>query len=259
MPLQPPPAGSLRARILGGETLFGTFVGTGSPIVAEICARAGFDWLIVDLEHGAGTEAELLAQLHAIGDRTTALVRPQSTERLRIGRALDYGAAGIMVPRLDTVAEVEEALTYLRFPPEGVRGIALTTRGAGLAEVAHAGVAALNAPVVGVFQVESPVAVENAPAIAAFDGVDVLFVGPADLSHSMGIPGRFDEPAFIDALRAVSEATERAGKAAGILLRSAADLPRYRELGYRFIGVGSDLNFVVDGSRAVVEAVRATP
>jgi 4-hydroxy-2-oxoheptanedioate aldolase len=256
VPLQPPPAGSLRARILAGETLFGTFVGTGSPIVAELCARAGLDWLIVDLEHGAGTESELLGQLHAIAAWTTAIVRPQSTERLRIGRALDYGAAGVMVPRLETVAEVEEALGYLRFPPEGIRGIALTTRGAGLAEVAHEGVAGLNASVIGVFQVESPLAVENASAIAHLDGVDVLFVGPADLSHSMGLPGRFDEPAFVDALRAVSAATEAHGKAAGILLRTPADLSRYLDLGYRFIGIGSDLNFVIDGARAVVAAVR---
>ena len=88
---------TLRTRILNGETLFGSFVSGGSPIHAEIMARAGFDWLIVDLEHGAGTELELLGQLHAIANHTTAIVRPQSAERLRIGRALDYGAAGVMI------------------------------------------------------------------------------------------------------------------------------------------------------------------
>jgi 2-dehydro-3-deoxyglucarate aldolase/4-hydroxy-2-oxoheptanedioate aldolase len=152
VPLQPPPAGSLRARILAGETLFGSFVSGGSAIHAELLARAGFDWLIVDLEHGAGTESELMGQLHAIGDRTTAIVRPQSGERLRIGRALDLGAAGIMVPRLETVDEVRETLPYLRYPPEGVRGLALATRGAQLGEVAHADIAGLNASVVGVFR-----------------------------------------------------------------------------------------------------------
>lgn len=256
MPIQPPPAGSLRARILAGETVYGTLASAGSSITAEICARAGFDWLIVDLEHGAGTETELLGQLHAIGDRATAIVRPQSTERLRVGRALDYGAAGLMIPRLETVEEVREALSYLRYPPDGVRGLALTTRGAGLGEVGHADVKTLNASIVGVFQVESPLAVENAPEIAALDGVDVLFVGPTDLSHSMGVPGQFENEDFVDALRAVTAATEAAGKAAGILLRSAADLPRYQGLGFRFIGIGSDLNFVLDGARGVVAAVR---
>jgi 2-dehydro-3-deoxyglucarate aldolase/4-hydroxy-2-oxoheptanedioate aldolase len=91
-----------------------------------------FDWLIVDLEHGAGTESELMGQLHGIGDTTTAIVRPQSAERLRIGRALDAGAAGIMVRRLEIADEVRETLPYLRYPPEEVRGLALATRGAGL-------------------------------------------------------------------------------------------------------------------------------
>jgi 2-keto-3-deoxy-L-rhamnonate aldolase RhmA len=257
VPIQPPPAGSFRARILAGETVYGTLASAGSSITAEICARAGFDWLIVDLEHGAGTEAELLGQLYAIGDRAAAIVRPQSTERLRVGRALDYGAAGLMIPRLETAEEVREALSYLRYPPDGVRGLALTTRGAGLGEVGHADVKTLNAAIVGVFQVESPLAVDNAPEIAALDGVDVLFVGPTDLSHSMGVPGQFDNEDFVDALRAVTVATEAAGKAAGILLRAAADLPRYRELGFRFIGIGSDLNFVLDGARGVMAAVRA--
>lgn len=257
MPLQSPPAGSLRARILAGETLFGSFVSGGSAIHAELLARAGFDWVIVDLEHGAGTESELIGQLQAIGERTTAIVRPQSGERLRIGRALDAGAAGIMVPRLETVEEVRETLPYLRYPPEGVRGLALATRGAQLGEVGHADIAGLNASVVGVFQVESPLAVENAASMAALDGVDVLFVGPTDLSHSMGIPGRFDEPSFVEALRGVSDATQRAGKASAILLRSAADVPRYLDLGYRFIAIGSDLNFVIDGARETVAAARA--
>ncbi|MFL5679213.1 MAG: HpcH/HpaI aldolase family protein [Chloroflexota bacterium] len=255
MPVEPPPS-SFRARILAGETLIGTFVSGGSPAFAEICASAGFDWVVVDLEHGYGTEGDLPAQLDAIAGRAFAIVRPQSGERLRIGRALDLGAPGIMVPRLDTPEEVTEAVTYLRYPPDGVRGVALMSRGGGLGRVAHDGVAGLNRSIVGVVQIESPAAVANAAAIAAIDGVDVLFVGPSDLSHSMGIPGRFQEPMFDEALRTVVRGAASAGKSAGILLRSIADLDRYVELGYRFIGIGSDLNFVGDGARAVVDAAR---
>ncbi len=251
-----PPESSFRARILGGETLFGTFVSSGSAVVAELCARVGFDWLVVDLEHGGGTESELLGQLQAIGERTAAIVRPQSAERLRVGRALDLGAHGIMVPRLETSDEVAEAISFLRFPPDGVRGVALMSRGAGFGEVVHADDAALNRRLAGVVQIESPVAVANARAMAAIDGVDVLFVGPSDLTHSMGIPGRFGEPAFEDALRAVVAAAEASGKAAGILIRSTADLDRHLALGYRFIGIGSDLNFAIDGAKATLRAAR---
>jgi 2-keto-3-deoxy-L-rhamnonate aldolase RhmA len=111
--------------------------------------------------------------------------------------------------------------------------------------------------VVGIVQVESPAALAAAPGIAAIDGVDVLFVGPTDLSHSMGIPGRFDDPEFEGALRQVVAATEAAGKVAGILLRDARSLADHVALGFRFIGLGSDAAFVADGARAVLAAARA--
>jgi 2-keto-3-deoxy-L-rhamnonate aldolase RhmA len=109
---------TFRQRVIRGDTLLGAFLNLASPAAAELCARAGFDWLIVDLEHGAGNEADLVPVLTAIETtRTAALVRPASGERIRIGRALDLGATGIMVPRLDTVEEVRQAVSYLRYPP----------------------------------------------------------------------------------------------------------------------------------------------
>jgi len=252
-----PDRSSFRRRVLAGDTLLGAFVGLGSPPAAEIVGRAGVDWAIVDLEHGFGTEGELVATLHALETTgTAALVRPQSTERLRIGRALDLGAAGVMIPRLETASEVREAVSYLRFPPAGGRGVALLTRGAGLGAVAHGGVAALNDGILGIFQVESGLAVENAREIAAIDGVDVLFVGPADLSHSLGIPGQFDAPAYRDAMERVVAACREAGKAAGILLYGTAALRDHLDLGFRFVGLGSDAGWLVDGARAALKSGR---
>src|SRR6478735_11446881 len=194
-----------QARLTAGDTLYGTFTGLGSPAATELVARAGFDWLIIDLEHGVGTESELLANLHAVGaTRTAALVRPQSGERLRIGRALDLGAHGIMVPRVDRPDQANEAISFMRYPPDGGRGLALSTRGAGLGELGHTDIQAINRQILGIIQVESPSAVEHAPEIAAIDGVDVLFVGPTDLSHSLGVPGRFDDPGYLAALRHVA-------------------------------------------------------
>jgi 2-keto-3-deoxy-L-rhamnonate aldolase RhmA len=259
-PTAPPPVPGivdLHPRLQAGETLFGTFAGLGSPVATELLARAGFDWLIIDLEHGAGTEADLLANLHAVGaTATAALVRPQSGERLRIGRALDLGAHGIMVPRIDLPAEAAEAVSFMRYPPDGRRGLALSTRGAGLGALGHGDVQAINRRILGIIQIESPSAVEHAAEIAAIDGADVLFVGPTDLSHSLGIPGRFDDPRYLDALARVVAAAEGAGKAAGILLRDAAALPRHRDLGYRFIGLGSDGAFIADGARGVLAGAK---
>jgi 2-keto-3-deoxy-L-rhamnonate aldolase RhmA len=223
-----------------------------------MCARAGFDWLIIDLEHGAGHESDVLAHLHAAGTTpTTAIVRPRSADRLRIGRVLDLGAHGVMVPRIDLPEQAAEAISFTRYPPDGTRGLALSTRGAGLGELGHADVRAINQHVVVIIQVESPSAVEHAAEIAAIDGVDVLFVGPTDLTHSMGIPGRFDDARYLAALERVVAAAEGAGKATGILLRDAKTLPRHLALGFRFIGLGSDLAFIADGARAALALTRA--
>jgi 2-keto-3-deoxy-L-rhamnonate aldolase RhmA len=256
----------IRERVLAGETLVGAFVNLGAPAAAELLARAGFDWLIVDLEHGAGTEAALAAQLYAIesagelgGRVTAALVRPEEGVRLRIGRALDAGAEGVMIPRIETADEVRRVVSWLRYPPDGVRGLALGTRGAEQGEVAHGGIRALNARILGIIQIESAAAVAASDDIAAIDGADVLFVGPTDLSHALAVPGRLTEPVFTEALTAVVAACRSHGKAPGILLRNLADLDRYLELGFTFVGLGSDGAFVTDGAAAAIAAARSAP
>jgi 2-dehydro-3-deoxyglucarate aldolase/4-hydroxy-2-oxoheptanedioate aldolase len=255
---RPWPGAVLRRRILAGETLFGAWASLASPGSAELLGRAGYDWVVVDMEHGYTTESELLAHLTAIeGSGSVALVRPQSGERLRIGRALDMGAAGIVVPRLDTADQVREAVTFLRYPPAGQRGVALLTRGARLGTVNHAGVAALNADIVGIVQIESPSALDASEELAAIDGVDVLFVGPADLSHSLGIPGQFANPTYQDALRKVVAACRKHGKAPGILLYDHASFRPHLDLGYTFVGLGADISFVNEGAKAALAAARA--
>ena len=246
-----------RRRIHAGETLFGAWASLGSPGSAELLGRSGLDWVVVDMEHGNTTESELLAHLTAIEvSGSVALVRPQSGERLRIGRALDMGAAGVVIPRLDTADQVREAVTFLRYPPTGQRGVALLTRGARLGTVNHAGVAALNDDIVGIVQIESPLALDAAEEFAATDGVDVLFVGPADLSHSLGIPGQFGNPVYQAALHKVVAACRAHGKAAGILLYDPASFKPHLDLGYTFVGIGADVSFVNDGVKAALAAAR---
>ncbi len=246
----------LRTRIRSGETLIGAFADLGSPLSVELLGRAGFDWTVIDLEHGAATEADLLALLYAAETTPmTPIVRVPSAERLRVGRALDLGAAGIMLPQLQSAAEVRDAVGYLRYPPVGQRGVALRTRGADLGAVGHADLArVINERIVGVVQIEAASTVAEADQIAALDEVDVLFVGPADLTHNLGIPGRFDETSYLDALGTVIAACRAHGKAAGILVYDASGLDRLLELGFRFIGLGSEGSFVSNGARAMLQA-----
>jgi 2-keto-3-deoxy-L-rhamnonate aldolase RhmA len=137
-----------------------------------------------------------------------------------------------MLPQLKSIDEVREAVSYLRYPPVGQRGVALRTRGGGMGSLGHSDVArVVNDRVVGIVQIEAAGTVADADAIAALDEVDVLFVGPADLSHSLGIPGRFDEPRFQDSLRAVVDACRSHGKGAGILIYDADGLPPLIDMG----------------------------
>ena len=246
----------LRRRILAGDTLIGAFSDLASPLAVELLGRAGMDWVVLDLEHGAATEADLLSLLYAVGTTPMApIVRPQSAERLRVGRALDLGAAGIMLPQLQSIEAVREAVSFLRYPPTGARGVALRTRGADMGSLGHADVArVVNDRVVGIVQIESRGAVEAADEIAALDEVDVLLVGPADLSHTLGVPGRFDDPGYGAALRTVVAATERHGKAAGILLYDATALQPHLDLGFRFVGLGSEGSYVSAGATAMLRA-----
>lgn len=248
---------TFRDRVLARELLYGLFLDIDSPASAELAGRAGYDWLLVDLEHGAATEATLQAHLYAIETTgSAALVRPQSGERIRIGRALDVGAQGIMVPRLNSSAEAREAVSFLRYPPDGIRGVATRTRGAGLGTRSHAQIREVNDEVVGIVQIESPGGLADADEIAAIDGVDVLFVGPADLSHSLGIPGQFGDPRYGEALDSVAAACRNHGKAAGILVYDTALVPNLRERGFTFIGIGADGAFVADMAARALTAVR---
>ena len=254
-----PPRGDLRRRVLAGERTIGAFINLGSAASAELVARAGYDWLIVDLEHGMGSISDLHAQLLAIqGTPTAAVVRVPSVERLRIDRALDLGADGIMLPQVGSADDARNGVSWLRYPPGGVRGVALMTRGAGFGERSHAEVAAVvNPAILGVFQVESPAAVDAADEVAAIDGVDVLFVGPADLSHAMGIPGQIEHPDFLAHLDRVVAACRTHGKSAGILLGDGAAAAGALARGFSFIGVGSEFSFLRAGALQQLADARA--
>ena len=195
-----------------GVPTLGTFIGTASPLAAEVCAAAGVDWLLLDLEHGAGGEEQIRDVVPAAGSYgVPTVVRVESAARIRMGRVLDSGAAGIMLPRLNTVDEVAEAIRHLYYPPAGDRGVATYNRACRFG-LDPGALDRANAEVLGVVQIESAAAVAVADQIAALDGVDVLFVGPRDLSHDLDVPGDLTAPAFIEATDQVLAACRRHGK-----------------------------------------------
>jgi 2-dehydro-3-deoxyglucarate aldolase/4-hydroxy-2-oxoheptanedioate aldolase len=249
---------ALPERIRSGEPTVGTFLNLGSSVTAEICAAAGYDWLLIDLEHGSGTSADLLTQLQAIsGTGATPLVRVELNARTAASRALDAGAGGVMFPRIESAADAREAIGYMRFPPGGSRGVAAQNRAGRFGTVPLGDLGTLEDELVGIVQVETLGSLAEIEAIAAVDGVDVLFVGPGDLSYTLGVPGRTDEPSYRDALGSVVAAARGNGCAAGVLVRDVAEASRHLELGFTFIGIGSDSSLVMSGARAAVSGFRA--
>lgn len=241
---------TLRERIRAGGATRGTMLNLGSPLAAEACALSGFDWLLVDLEHGAGGEEALLGQILAgAAHGVPVIVRVETTERIRIGHVLDLGVAGVMFPRLNTPDEVREALRHLWYPPAGDRGVATYNR------ARHFGGDGrdpkdVNDSLLSVVQIETVSALENVSEIAAIPGVDVLFVGPSDLSTSMGIPGQMDAPELLAAFDTVIAAARENKISAAIL---AVDLSRVEPLsarGFDFIAVGSDSSLLRGAARA---------
>ena len=249
------PRESFRERLLAREFLLGTFLNTGSPVAAEICAGAGLDWVLVDLEHGSATETDVLPVLQAVaGTGVTPLVRVEANERARFTKALDFGAEGVMVPHVDGADEARLAVAHLRY--SGARGVALMNRGAGYGARGRETVETFDERVVGVVQIESRAGVEQAEAIASVEGVDCLFVGPADLTHSLGIFLETEHADYAAAVDAVRAAAARHDKALGVLVRTAEELARYRALDFSFVAFASDTSFLAAGARDAVAAAR---
>ncbi len=241
---------NLKKRLKQGETLNGCWLNLGSPLTAEIVGQAGFDWVLIDLEHGAGVEKDVLAQLQALGNSPSAvLVRVESAESPRISRILDMGAEGIMCPKVDNALEAKKVINGLHYPPFGNRGVAKMVRATQFGSNFNTYYDESIDNILGIVQIETLEALDNLDAIAAVEGVDILFIGPADLSMAMGIFGQFDHPRFVDALNKIVEAAQKAHKAIGILIFNTEDYDKYHNMGIKFIACGSDATFVAEGAR----------
>ena len=247
----------IRERVINGEFLAGAWCNLGSSITVEMASKMGFDWVLLDQEHGPGDNLTLLHQMQAVAAGAAApVVRIAWNEMPRFKRALDLGAAGIMVPYVQNREEAEYAAASMRYSPEGLRGVAGTPRAAGYGADFDDYYAAANGNLLTVVQIETGTAVFNVEAIASVSGVDVLFVGPLDLSISLNLPGRFDDLEFLKVLGTVAQKATAAGKAAGILLPGVRLVEVVRDLGFNFIATGSDGGMVMAGMRDSLTALR---
>jgi 2-keto-3-deoxy-L-rhamnonate aldolase RhmA len=235
---------------------FGTWLSIGSPVVAELAAGCGFDWLLFDLEHGCGSEATLLANLQATAGASLArIVRVGAPYGDLILRVLDWGADGIMVPHVSTVDEATRCVRAAHYPPLGNRGFSRSVRAYGYGLHPPVDSQPLPRPLI-LAQIETLEGVGNARAIAAVEGIDVLFVGPSDLNLDLKSHG--STKSYETCLREVIAAAADAGKQTGILLRNLDDLPRLQSLGVTWLAVDSDLAILREGFRRIGDLSRRT-
>nr|WP_234897785.1 aldolase/citrate lyase family protein [Mycolicibacterium vanbaalenii] len=230
-----------------------------TPDVPAIAAAAGYDAVYVDLEH-TSTSLETVAMLcgSAIGAGISALVRVPSQDPSLIARVLDSGAAGIIVPHVNTALQAQAVVNAARFPPAGHRSVSGPNALSGFAaRPATELVEVLEARTVVAVMVETPEAVRNADAIASVEGVDMVLIGPSDLTAEMGIHGLYENERFRDAVDSVAAACRTHGVALGVAgIKSLDLLKRFVGLGLRFISAGTDVGMMTEAATARAQALR---
>jgi 2-keto-3-deoxy-L-rhamnonate aldolase RhmA len=241
---------SLRSRIRAGETLLGCFLTWPTEGTAELLALADFDFLVLDAEHGFySIESIERMVIAADGAGIPAIVRVPSCTAAEVGRSLDAGADGILFPRGDGCATVRGAIESAKYPPLGKRGLGGVRANRYGTIPLDQYVQAANEQTVVIAQIETSGALAEISEIAAAPGLDVLFVGPNDLTQALGIPGRYTDSRYREALARVSNEAKSAGKSAGIMLGRADQIPLLRALGYRFFTT-SDRTLILESARA---------
>jgi 2-keto-3-deoxy-L-rhamnonate aldolase RhmA len=232
-----------KAKILKGESAYGMIHALASPRVAEMTGLAGYDFIVLDGEHGPGGTAELVACLQAVASTPiTPVMRVAPNDFSQVRRALDLGVEGVMVGDVATGEEASEIVSACFYPPRGTRGFS-----AGTVRATDYGMSIDNYLADGgenlliCLMIESAEGIENVGAIAAVDGVDVIQIGPFDLTFDLGIPGQFDHPRFAEALEKIERGVKDAGKILGGVPLPGLPLETLHERGYRFITMGADV------------------
>lgn len=242
-----------------GRPLVGFWASLGSPLAAELLARGRGDWVLVDMEHGPSDVSALLAQLQAMaGCPASAVVRVPSDDPTIIKKVLDVGAQTLLVPFVEDAAQAERVVRSTRYPPEGTRGIATATRAGGFGRTPDY-LKSANDEICVIVQIESAKGLENVDAVATIDGVDALFVGPSDLSASLGHVGDAAHPDVRSAVATVLAAGRRHDKPVGYYPKSPTEARNRIFEGFRIVALGSDVQLLVSASEAAVLAAVGDP
>ncbi|MFN7102360.1 MAG: HpcH/HpaI aldolase family protein [Pseudorhizobium sp.] len=257
----PVPKNLFKAALREGRPQIGLWLNTGEALMAELAGTAGFDWLVIDGEHGPNDLRSIIEQLRALSSSPAeAVVRPPMGEPWMIKQLLDAGARTLLVPMVDSAEQARALVKAVRYPPHGIRGVgAAVARASAFNTVTDYAETAAD-EICLLVQAETRAAIEDLENIAAVEGIDGVFIGPADLSADMGYLGRIEAPEVQEVIEKALKTITAAGKAAGILTFNEALNLRYIDLGARFVAVGSDVaEFSVTLRRLAGRYGRGTP
>lgn len=232
----------------------GTWLSIGHPTVAEVSASQDLEFVLIDTEHTSislETVENMARGVDAAGS-TDCLVRVPWNDHVRLKRVLDIGVDGVMVPMIDDGADAEALVEAMRYPPEGNRGIA-AGRASGYGDYFSEYVTSVNGSIFTIAQIETRTGLENAEEIAAVEGIDALFVGPADLSAALGIFGEWDSETFTDAMQRVLDAGAAADVPVGTLTVDVDDVETRIQQGFDFLIVGKDTSYLTQANQEARE------
>lgn len=254
------PANTFKRALQDREPLIGLWLGLADSYAAELCATAGFDWLLIDGEHGPNDLRSTLRALQAVAPYPSApVVRIPQGDPALIKQVLEIGACNLLVPMVESAAQAQGIVRAMRYPPEGSRGV-----GSGLARSSRWGgypqyLQEANDRVCLLVQVETLAGLEQLEAIAEVDGVDGIFIGPADLAASMGYLGQPGHPTVQVAIAEALTRIQALGKPSGILAVDEALAQRYLESGARFVAVGVEATLLAQATRALAQRFKRRP
>jgi 4-hydroxy-2-oxoheptanedioate aldolase len=247
------PRNHFKHAIAAGQLQIGLWSSLCSNIAVEVIASSGFDWLLLDTEHSPNEIPDLLTQLQATGRGTaTPIVRPAWNDMVLLKRVLDLGAQSVLVPYVQNPEEAKRAVQAVRYPPAGVRGVAVASRASNYGRIPNY-LKNANSEICLLVQVETRSSLDQLEAIAKVEGVDGVFIGPSDLAASLGHIGHPQHAEVQAALEDAARRLKAVGKPAGILTPNEEEARRYIGWGYTFVAVGADLGLLARGADALAK------
>lgn len=249
----------IKKRLQNGELVLGTIISeVRNPNVAYMLAQCGFEYFIIDNEHGTYSFESISNMIAAArGAGISVIVRIPEISRENILKPLDSGAAGLLVPMVNTAAEAEEVVRHAKYPPMGKRGVALRRAHSLYTKVnAVEYLQKANNDTFIAVQAETKLSIENINEIASVEGVDCIFCGPFDLSVSLGIPGQIDHPIEVEAIEKIAKACRKHNKIGGILMFDQKMLSQWINKGFRFAVYSSDINLLADAASKAVKELK---